>query len=229
MIDRYKGRPVHAFAGTALLLFLLSGCGAAAGPGTNAEEPSSAAPPAASSAAPDSTSSSRSSGIQKAQTIPPDVVPAMDGSQPVSFTIPALDRQSKIIETGLRKDNTLEVPPAYEGAPASWYIGSPTPGEIGPSVLLGHVNSTEDESGVFYNLEALEEGDEVSITREDGSTATFEVYKSEVYPKNNFPTKAVYQPTDGAELRLITCDGFTETTGEFVDNLVVYAKLVAAT
>ncbi|WP_155853277.1 sortase domain-containing protein [Arthrobacter sp. H14] len=68
----------------------------------------------------------------------------------------------------------------------------------------------------------------VSRGREDGSRATFEVYKSEIYPKNDFPTKAVYQPTEGAELRLITCDGFTESSGEFVENLVIYAKLVDA-
>lgn len=144
----------------------------------------------------------------------------------MSFTIPALDRTGEIIETGLRDDNTLEVPPEHEGAPASWYTGSPTPGEAGPSVLLGHVNSTEDKSGVFYNLEALQNGDRIEVTRDDGSTAVFEVYKSELYPKNEFPTKAVYYPVDDPELRLITCDGFTETTGEFVDNLVIYAKLV---
>ena len=150
----------------------------------------------------------------------------MGPSAPVSFSIPALDRQAKIIETGLRDDGTLEVPPEYEGAPASWYNGSPTPGEQGPAVLLGHVNSTADESGVFYNLEALKAGDRITVDREDGSTAIFEVYKSEVYPKNEFPTKAVYFPVDQAELRLITCDGFAASSGEFEDNLVVYAKLV---
>lgn len=150
----------------------------------------------------------------------------MDASQPVSFSIPVLERQSELIETGLREDNSLEVPPDSEGAPASWYNGSPTPGEPGPSVLLGHVNSTADESGVFYNLEALNPGDRITVDREDGTTAIFEVYKSEVYPKNEFPTKAVYFPVDGAELRLITCDGFTSSSGEFEDNLVVYAKLV---
>ncbi|WP_253905176.1 class F sortase [Arthrobacter sp. H14] len=156
----------------------------------------------------------------------PEVELAMEPSKPVGFSIPALDRQDDIIKTGLREDNTLEVPPEHEGAPASWYKGSPSPGEIGPAVLLGHVNSLADESGVFYNLESLVEGDTITVDREDGSTAIFEVYKSELYPKNEFPTKAVYQPTEGAELRLITCDGFTESSGEFVENLVVYAKLV---
>lgn len=230
MTDGYKGRRFHPFAaGTAFLMLLVSGCGAAAGVGPNAEEPPapSAATSAASSVSTDSASS-RDPGTKETQSVPADAQ-AMGESQPVGFAIPALGRRSKIIETGLREDGTLEVPPAYEGAPASWYNGSPTPGELGPSVLLGHVNSTEDASGVFYNLDALEQGDQISVTREDGTTVTFEVYKSEVYPKNNFPTRAVYQSTGRAGLRLITCDGFTESSGEFVDNLVVYAKLVGAT
>lgn len=154
--------------------------------------------------------------------------PGMPSSQPASFSIPALDRQAKIIKTGLRDDRTLEVPPEHEGAPASWFKGSPTPGEVGASVLLGHVNSLADESGVFYNLEKLGNGDKISVTREDGTTANFKVYKSELYPKDEFPTKAVYYPTDRPELRLITCDGFTETSGEFEKNLVIYAKFTGS-
>lgn len=149
----------------------------------------------------------------------------MDESPPVGFTIEALDRESKIIQTGLREDHTLEVPPGYEGAPASWFNGSPTPGERGPAVLLGHVNSLADDSGVFYNLDELKAGDSITVRRKDGSAAIFEVYKSEIYAKDDFPTKAVYSPTQEAELRLITCDGFTPSSGKFVKNLVVYAKL----
>ncbi|GAB3532064.1 hypothetical protein GCM10027403_03640 [Arthrobacter tecti] len=217
-----KDRRLRLAAGAALLFLPLTSCGtpAAEEPGTAGSPPSSSAP---SSSAPSAPSPSESAPAADA---PPEVALAMDPSAPVSFSIPSLDREAEIIETGLREDNTLEVPPDNEGAPASWYNGSPTPGETGPSVLLGHVNSTADESGVFYNLEAMQAGDRITVDREDGSTAIFEVYKSEVYPKNEFPTKAVYFPVDGAELRLITCDGFTASSGEFEDNLVVYAKLV---
>lgn len=224
------GRRLRNTAGSAaLLLLVLAGCGSPdagsedATNGNAAPTPSAAAP-ASPTAAPGS--SNVSEGMQAKKAAPRENELAMEASQPVGFSIPALDRQDDIIKTGLRDDNSLEVPPEHEGAPASWYEGSPTPGEIGPSVLLGHVNSLADESGVFYDLESLAEGDTVTVDREDGSTAVFEVYKSEIYPKNEFPTKAVYQPTDGAELRLITCDGFTESSGEFVENLVVYAELV---
>lgn len=217
MIHSRKGRRRRSTAAAAVLLCLLAGCGTNTGNHSRAESnpgsPITAPAISSPSPRPDITAPA-----------PPDLV--MDESPPVSLTIAALDRKSRIIETGLREDHTLEVPAGYEGAPASWFNGSPTPGERGPAVLLGHVNSTEDDSGVFYNLEALKNGDSITITREDGSAAVFEVYKSETYPKDDFPTKAVYSPTQGAELRLITCDGFTPSSGEFVKNLVVYAKLI---
>ncbi|SDI87343.1 Sortase family protein [Arthrobacter subterraneus] len=219
MIHSAISRRSRLPAGAAVLLLLLAGC---ASPDANdtdngnpAESPITLSAPAEASASPTPDT------VEQAEQ-----ALVMEASTPVSLAIPTLERTGEIIETGLREDNTLEVPPDHEGAPASWYTGSPTPGQAGPSVLLGHVNSTEDESGVFYNLEALQNGDQIKVTRKDGSTAVFEVYKSELYPKNNFPTKAVYFPVEEAELRLITCDGFTESTGEFVDNLVIYATLV---
>jgi LPXTG-site transpeptidase (sortase) family protein len=150
----------------------------------------------------------------------------MGPSKPVTLRIPALDRESELIETGLREDNRLDVPPGDEGSPASWYTGSSTPGEAGAAVLLGHVNSLTDKSGVFYDLKTLVKGDEITVTREDGATAIFEVYKVEKYVKAEFPTKAVYFPVPGSELRLITCDGYDAPNRRYLDNLVVYAKLV---
>lgn len=218
MIPTATGHHVRRATVTMTLLLVLTGCAGTAANETGSEPDTTA--PSASMSAPAGPDPSATPETQQADQL------VMDASRPVSFSIPALDRQGKLIETGLREDRTLEVPPGREGAPASWYNGSPTPGEIGPAVLLGHVNSLADDSGIFYNLESLAKGDKITVTRQDGSTAVFAVYKSELYPKNDFPTKAVYQPTDGAELRLITCDGFSESTGEFVDNLVIYAKLV---
>ena len=92
--------------------------------------------------------------------------------------------------------------------------------------MLGHVNATGGGPGVFADLRALKAGDLIEVKREDGSTATFAVTKGEQYPKDEFPTQKVYGNTEGAELRLITCDGYDPATGEFDDNYVVYAELV---
>ncbi|WP_026534328.1 sortase domain-containing protein [Arthrobacter sp. H14] len=223
MISSNTGRRFRRSAGTAALLFLLVGCGGSADAPTGNDQKSPVEATPAATATP-TTPAKSSPAPADAEATPGVPDRGMAASQPVSFSIPALDREAKIIETGLRDDQSLEVPPEHEGAPASWFNGSPTPGEVGPSVLLGHVNSLADESGVFYNLESLEKGDKISVTREDGTVANFEVYKSELYEKDEFPTKAVYFPTEEPELRLITCDGFTESSGQFEKNLVIYAE-----
>jgi sortase (surface protein transpeptidase) len=150
----------------------------------------------------------------------------MAASVPVSIDIPSSDTQSKLISLGLRNDGTLEVPPDEPGAPAAWFNGSPAPGERGPAVIYGHVNATDGGPGVFADLRSLVKGDLVRIMRQDGKTAVFEIDRGEQYSKAEFPTEVVYGNTEGAELRLITCDGYDPKTGEFDDNYVVYAKLV---
>lgn len=151
----------------------------------------------------------------------------MAESTPVSVRIPAIGAESELLSLGLRDNGSLEVPPGDPGAPASWYNGSPTPGEQGPAILLGHVNATDGGPGIFAGLRGLAPGDTIEVTREDGTTAVFAVERGEQYPKNSFPTLTVYGNTEGAELRLITCDGYDAATGEFDDNYVVYANLVA--
>ncbi|WP_238986013.1 MULTISPECIES: class F sortase [Kocuria] len=150
----------------------------------------------------------------------------MAESQPISLRIPSIGAQSELLSLGLQDNGSLEVPPGDPGAPAAWYSGSPTPGERGPAVLLGHVNATDGGPGVFAGLRELKVGDTIEVTREDGTTAVFTVERGEQYSKNAFPTQKVYGNTEGSELRLITCDGYDPTTGEFDDNYVVYAQLV---
>ena len=159
--------------------------------------------------------------IRLAEPPPAEPLPA---SAPVSVSIAALDVQSDVVPLGLEDDGTVEVP---QGAHLSgWYDASPTPGELGPSVLAAHVDWA-DEPGVFHDLLELEIGDEIEVLREDGSVATFRVDRVETYRKAEFPTDAVYGDIDHAGLRLITCGGsFDEDTGDYADNVVVFAKLV---
>lgn len=153
------------------------------------------------------------------------VEPAEPVALPVAVSIPAIDVQSELITVGLNPDGTLEVPqPGPDYDKAAWYDGSPRPGEVGPAVIEGHVDSAKDGPSVFYDLGALAAGDEVEVTREDGSVVTFVVDDVRVFPKDDFPTLEVYGNTPGPELRLITCGGpFDSTAGSYVDNTVVFA------
>ena len=114
------------------------------------------------------------------------------------MSIPAIGVQSELITLGLNPDGTLAVPePGPDYDKAAWFDGSPRPGDIGPAVIEGHVDSAANGPSVFYRLGELAVGDRVDVTRADGSVVTFEVYEVRVVPKDDFPTLDVYGNTDG--------------------------------
>lgn len=130
------------------------------------------------------------------------------------------------MQLGLQDNGMIEVPPYNLGSPAGWFIHSPTPGEVGPSVILGHRNGIEGGPGIFAGLPQTDVGDAIEVARQDGSVATFTVYRTELFRKDEgFPTLEVYGNTEGPEIRLITCDGLNQETGMLEDNFIVYATL----
>ncbi len=145
-------------------------------------------------------------------------------SAPMTLTIPKLSLEAEFEPPlGLNEDQTIEVPEAYDTV--GWYMHGATPGEVGPAVVLGHVDSV-DGPAVFYDLGQLEEGDEVAITREDGTTAVFVITGSERFSQDAFPTELVYGPTDIPTIRLVTCSGtFNKGTQRYTHNLVVFGEL----
>ncbi|MDP9435388.1 MAG: class F sortase, partial [Actinomycetota bacterium] len=153
-------------------------------------------------------------------------VKTMPRSRPLTLSVPSIGvRDSALIDLGKEADGSLEVPEDY--GQAGWFSPGPAPGQFGPAVIAGHVDS-KDGPGIFYRLGELRPGATVTVTRADGSTARFQVDKVERYPKDRFPTVAVYgDTTHRAELRLITCGGeFDRSTGHYVDNVVAYAHLL---
>lgn len=210
-----------------LLLLALAGCGTANSGTSDAGSPPSVSaapsPAATGSAAPEPAASTPAPAAPAASASGPSVLAR---SEPVTLEIPGIGVRTALIELGLRDNGSLEVPEdTGSGAPAGWYNGSPTPGERGPSVMLGHVNALGGNKGVFADLRKLTPGAEVNVSRADGSTAVFTVDRGALYSKSEFPTLEVYGNTPGAELRLITCDGYDPATGLFDDNYVIYAKL----
>jgi sortase (surface protein transpeptidase) len=144
---------------------------------------------------------------------------------PVRLQIPAIDVSSPLVKLGRLPDGSLEVPKPWDVA--GWYDKGPRPGQPGPAVILGHVDSTSGPA-VFYQLRALRPGDTVRVGLADGRILVFRVQRIERYPKEKFPTEAVYFPTLNRELRLITCGGeFDYAAGSYRDNIVVYADLAS--
>jgi hypothetical protein len=147
-------------------------------------------------------------------------------SSPVLLEIPKIDVSSSLMSLGLNADRTVEVPPVSDPMQAGWYRNGPAPGEIGPAVLLGHVDG-DQRAGVFFRLHELSPGDEVRVRRQDGTTAHFSVRRVDSVPKNAFPTEAVYGDTADAQVRLITCGGaFDRSARSYLSNVIVYATLL---
>jgi Sortase domain len=159
-------------------------------------------------------------------TTSPRVVKAvrLARSLPVRLQIAAIGVDSTLMKLGLRADGSLEVPP--DGFPAGWYTGGPTPGELGPAIIAGHIDMKGP--GVFFRLREVRPGDRVTVTRADGSKPVFRVTRVAQFPKDRFPTELVFGNIDHAGLRVITCGGsFNSQTGHYEDNIVVFADLVA--
>jgi hypothetical protein len=157
------------------------------------------------------------------EAVPPPA--AASPTAPVALDVPAIGiHTGPLLDLGIDATGALEVPP--DGVTAGWFTLAPAPGSPGPAVIAGHADY-EGVPGVFHRLGELEPGDEVTVTRADGSTATFSTYLVERYSRVRFPTERVYGNTAGPELRLITCGGaFDSGTAHHQDNVVAYARLV---
>jgi LPXTG-site transpeptidase (sortase) family protein len=145
-------------------------------------------------------------------------------ARPVSLTIPLIGVKTNLITLGLAAGGSMQVPST--STVAGWFTGSPRPGAVGSSIIVGHVDS-KTGPGIFYRLPELKRGDDIYVKRSDGTTAEFRVTEVQEYPKDHFPTETVYGPTPDAELRLITCGGtFDSVTGHYLSNIIVYASQI---
>jgi hypothetical protein len=201
---------------------LLAGAGAAlaiVSVGVAGGEPSSRPPPAPPAV------TVRADATRIARPAPPPTPRRAEARRvglPTRIRIPAIGVDARVIGLGLDREGALDVPSRWDDA--GWYVHGPRPGESGPAVIAGHVDSTSGPA-VFYRLGALRAGAAVQIARKDGTAIRFRVRRVERWPKAHFPTRRVYGPTRRPALRIITCGGgFDRSTGHYLDNTIVYAE-----
>jgi hypothetical protein len=155
----------------------------------------------------------------------PGPAASQPAAPPVALSIPAIAVHTTLIRLGVTAQGTLQAPSST--SVAGWYTGSPRPGDIGSSIIAGHIDSYQGP-GVFFRLRLLRPGNLVYVREADGRVATFRVNSVRMYPKNHFPTTTVYGPSPDAELRLITCGGvFDQATGSYLSNVVAYTTEVS--
>lgn len=169
----------------------------------------------------------------------PAAVPALAvyaRSAPVQLSIPAISVSARV-EPVYDPGGVLQTPPLTVRNLTGWWAGSGpgnpaqsySPGQQGPAVIVGHIDSAAAGPLVFWNLGKLHTGDKAEVTLASGQHVWFAVYALQEVPKTAFPTARVYGPTKVPELRLITCGGgFDSATGHYLDNLIVYLREIPA-
>jgi hypothetical protein len=146
---------------------------------------------------------------------------AVSAAPPVQLIIPAIGVRTRLIRLSVRRTGALQVPSTTNVA--GWFDDGPAPGQPGPAIIAGHVDSVKGP-GVFFDLSQLRDGDRVYIRRADGTMAVFTVTTVHLYLKSAFPTALVYGPAPGDQLRLITCGGtFDYQRRSYLSNVVVFA------
>ncbi|GAA1195294.1 hypothetical protein GCM10009664_70260 [Kitasatospora gansuensis] len=162
-------------------------------------------------------------------TAPPSTAPGRAATGPVAppvrLTIPRMGVDAPVEPSGLNADGTVEVPPMDRPGQVGWYRNGPAPGQTGPAVLLGHLD-TRKGPAVFNRVRELRPGDRIDIRRQDGSGVSYRVRELRQFPKSGFPTELVYGDTDTPQLRLITCGGSLSGNGHYTDNIIVLADLI---
>jgi len=150
-------------------------------------------------------------------------------SLPVSVDIPAIGVHSKLLHLGVNPNGTIQVPSLNTRAgEAAWYKYSAAPGQMGVSVIEGHVDSYLG-AAVFFRLGALRPGDSIDVRLANGVIAVFRVTGVRQYNKSRFPAKTIYGATGFPALRLITCGGtFDYVTRSYLSSTVVFASLTSA-
>ncbi|WP_137993732.1 class F sortase [Streptomyces vilmorinianum] len=209
-MNRRTAPALLAAVTAAVAVVALAGCGAESAPPQTATPPAKVSPTAA-----------------PAPTARPAATP-LPRSTPVRVQLPAAGVDTgptgPVLELGLAADGTVEVPSEADAERIGWYDKGVTPGETGPAILIGHFDTARGPA-VLKNVAKVRVGDEITVTRADGTTAVFRVRELEQVDKKTFPTQKVYGDTPRPELRLITCGGEL-VDGHRPDNIILYADMV---
>lgn len=173
-------------------------------------------------ASPNKSNNAVSSPTATPTTSPAGAAMALTKSTPELLVVPKLGVRDQLVNLDAIGGN-MQLPPARK---AGWFTGSVTPGEPGVSVIAGYIGGSAAKGGVFWGLHKLKVGDKVSVRRDNGTVAEFQVTEIASYPKGSFPTEKVYVTSTEPLLRLVTTGG-TLHPKDPPGNVVVYAELVA--
>ena len=172
---------------------------------------------------------SKTASLPNSATDPIGKAKPLHRSAPIRVDIEAIDVHAPVVPTGVDENGDVAVPPLSHAYLTNWYKDSPTPGQDGNAVILGHVDSPQAATAVFRHLGRLKKGSRISVTRKDNTVVVFAVTSIALYPKSTFPTSLVYGPSQTPGLRLITCGGTVDAhANPRHANIIVTAEMISS-
>ncbi|MBS1252164.1 MAG: hypothetical protein MAG451_01202 [Anaerolineales bacterium] len=210
---------------TAALLISIQGC---------ADDPVAPAQPAAAELIEDAGSERSGNAPSPSATTQPTLAPTTTPEPsptpsptprpglPVQLRIPSIGIDAYIEHVGLTEDLAMDVPSTVENV--AWYKLGYRPGERGNTVIAGHLDTVTGAPAVFWDLESLEPGDEISVLSLDGIERRYTVDFHTRYPYDEAPVQKIFGPASKSRLALITCKGtWDRINRNYSHRVVLYA------
>jgi len=172
------------------------------------------------------------SEVVVSSSIAPDETPLVDvcdryqvGSDlPRKIEIPSIGVGGCIQKVGVDEANAIAVPSNIHLA--GWYVDSVKPGEVGTSIIAGHVRGRY-KGGSFVGLSLVKLGALILFQNGDGSWRDFMVESAATYTVAEGNAQLFAESEDDmSRLTLITCEGQPDSEGKYPERVFVKAILV---
>lgn len=145
---------------------------------------------------------------------------------PRYMTVDKLTITARVTQIGITYAGSIQTPDNVHDV--GWYTGSAKPGTTGVMLMVGHLSGTK-LPGIFSSLNTITVGDIIKVQRGDNQTFSYKVIKKESVKASDVTMEQLLAPVTAgkAGLNLMTStDGQKNTTGDPVDNLIVYCALI---
>jgi len=153
--------------------------------------------------------------------------------KPTQLRIPAMQIDTHIMSVGRTSAGVMDAPVSNAlnssyWTSVFWYELGQRQGRRANAVIAGHVDRVGGDPAIFWSLSTLKPGDAIFVTTLQGKTLHFVVNRVVRYAANAPSTtvlNAVFGPSTGHHLNLITCSGVWTGHG-YDERLVVFTTQV---
>lgn len=144
---------------------------------------------------------------------------------PKYITVPSINAEGFLQNVGVDQNRQIAVPTNIHIG--GWFIESVLPGELGLSIIDGHVDGREN-SGIFKDLAQVKPQDTFTVRYGDNRTEKFKVVGVEIIDVDK-AQDVVFSQSIGVQrqLNLVSCAGSFDTAKRsYSQRVVVRSELV---